>query len=335
MLSHLDSLDVLDQTLPQPSGKPLQLLIELIDEDPDQPRTEFDLAALQGLAETIKQHGVVQAITVRPHPQHMGRWMMNEGARRLRACKLAGLSTIPANVEEQTSDYRQVIENLQREALSPLEFARFVQRRLQAGDIQAQIATALGVSRQTITHATALIDPPHWLLNCYCDGRCTGQKELYDLRKLHARHPQAVESWLADRARVTRSDVEALSRELNGAQTVVPLRSAHGKPMAPKRPPVSGNDGPAERLATLPPAASVPVQRVEMQRAAACPEGASVHAISVIQALLWARYKDTDVVVDLTDVPPVVGQLYVRAAGQGKRIAVYGHQLQIVRVQWP
>ena len=113
------------------------------------------------------------------------RWVLNFGARRLRASKLAGLTTIPAFVDASADSYDQVIENEQREGLKPLELALFVQKRLALGDKQADIAKNLGKSRQWVTLATALIEPPDWLLQAYRDGRCRGMNELYELRRLH------------------------------------------------------------------------------------------------------------------------------------------------------
>jgi ParB family transcriptional regulator, chromosome partitioning protein len=121
----------------QGGGQPLQIAIDLIDEDPSQPRREFDAAALRELAATIAQRGVRQPVSVRPHPDTPGRWLLNLGARRLRASRLAGLATIPAFVDETADAYDQVIENEQRQGLRPLELALFVQQRLAQGESQA------------------------------------------------------------------------------------------------------------------------------------------------------------------------------------------------------
>ena len=67
------------------SGGLLQLPIDSIDEDPEQPRSEFDAAALEELASTIRSRGVLQPVSVRPHPLSPGRWMLNFGSRRYRA----------------------------------------------------------------------------------------------------------------------------------------------------------------------------------------------------------------------------------------------------------
>jgi hypothetical protein len=80
----------LDSPVPPVSGAPLRLSIDLIDKDPEQPRTEFDDESLQELAATIRERGVRQPVSVRQHPHKPGYWMLNFGARRLRASKLVG-----------------------------------------------------------------------------------------------------------------------------------------------------------------------------------------------------------------------------------------------------
>jgi len=204
---HELSLDGLDANA---DGKPLQLALDSIDEDPDQPRVEFDAASLQELAATIAERGVRQPISVRQHPDAPGRWRLNFGARRLRASKVAGKNSIPAFVDDTADRYDQVIENEQRERLTPLEMALFIARRLRAGDSQAEIARRLGKSRQYVTLATALIDAPDWLMSMYREGRCRGLNELYELRRLGDQHPDAVAEWIGTRAGVSRSDLDAL-----------------------------------------------------------------------------------------------------------------------------
>jgi ParB family chromosome partitioning protein len=114
------------------AGAPLQLPIESIIEDPDQPRNEFDPEGLAELAASIKERGVLQPISVR-RPNLIRRrdcWMLNFGARRLRASKLVGMADIPAFIDTTADSYDQVIENEQREGLRPLELALFVQKRI-------------------------------------------------------------------------------------------------------------------------------------------------------------------------------------------------------------
>ena len=211
----LDDLAALDEPAPDASGRPMLLPLDGIDEDPEQPRHEFDANGLLELAVTIRDRGVRQPISVRPNTQQHGRWVLNFGARRLRASKLAGLTEIPAFVDTTADNYDQVIENEQREGLKPLEIALFVQKRLASGDNQAEIARRLGKSRQYVTLATALIEPPDWLLDAYRQGRCKGMTELYELRRLHGEHAERVEAWAADREPMTRERIASLKLELS------------------------------------------------------------------------------------------------------------------------
>jgi ParB family chromosome partitioning protein len=216
------------------TGQPLSLPIDAIDEDPEQPRSEFDPVSLQELADTIAARGVRQPISVRPHATVPERWMLNFGARRLRASKLARQATIPAFVDETADSYDQVIENEQRESLKPMELALFVQRRLAAGETQAEVARRLGKSRQYVTYATALIDAPDWLMALYRDGRCRGLKELYDLRRLAETDADAVAKWLPQVRVVARSDVEALRERLSGqAADTAPVTAARARRAVP------------------------------------------------------------------------------------------------------
>jgi len=212
----LDDLAALDAPSLSASGQPLLLPVADIDEDPEQPRREFDANALQELAQTIRERGVRQPISVRPNLQQAGRWTLNFGARRLRASKLAGLEKIPAFIDTTADSYDQVIENEQRLGLRPLELALFVQKRLALGDKQADIAKNLGKSRQWVTLATALIEAPDWLLQAYREGRCRGMMELYELRRLHGEHPQSIEAWVANCTSITRDSVAAMKAELLG-----------------------------------------------------------------------------------------------------------------------
>lgn len=210
----LDDLAALDGPSPQATGQPLLLQVDRIDEDPEQPRQEFDARALQELAETIRARGVRQPISVRPNGQQPDRWILNFGARRLRATRLAGLHEIPAFIDTSADSYDQLIENEQREGLQPLELALFVQKRLALGDKQAEIAQRLGKSRQWVMLSTALIEAPDWLLLAYREGRCRGRNELYELRRLHAEHPKPVEAWVAQQASITRERIAGFREQL-------------------------------------------------------------------------------------------------------------------------
>jgi ParB family chromosome partitioning protein len=201
-------LDAIDAP-PGEGGAPRSIALQDIDEDPEQPRSEFDDASLRELAATLTERGVKQPVSVRPHPTEPGRWMLNFGARRLRAARLAGLAHLPAFVDEAADSYDQVIENEQREGLKPLELAMFVKRRMAAGESQAEIARRLGKSPTLITMISAMIDPPPWLLATYRKGQCTGIAELYELRRLHGRQPGRALELLGQGTPITRAALQA------------------------------------------------------------------------------------------------------------------------------
>ena len=219
----LDSLgdDGPDAAAEVARGEPLQLAVTDIDEDPLQPRTEFEPNALQELAVSVGDRGVRSPVSVRRHPQQPQRWMLNFGARRLRASKMAGKATIPAFVDECADSYDQVIENEQREGLRPLELALFVQRMMASGDSQAMIARRMGKGRAYVTLATALIDAPDWMMAAYREGRCRGLREIYELRQLHERLGAEVEVWAGAQAAITRTELAVFKASRQSHEVVV------------------------------------------------------------------------------------------------------------------
>jgi hypothetical protein len=113
---------------------PLTLALSLIDEDPMQPRTKenpgFSGPSLSELAASIALRGVKTPISVRDNPGMPGRFIVNHGARRVRASRLAENGTIPAFVDNDYNEADQVVENLHRNALTAREIADFIGREL-------------------------------------------------------------------------------------------------------------------------------------------------------------------------------------------------------------
>lgn len=146
-------------------GSPYRLLpIDQIDFDPEQPRREFDQEALAELAASIQEYGVLCPILVRVEAN--GRFMVVAGERRLRACKLLALDTIPAVVDsadpaENTTLAKQLVENLQREDLSPLERSLAIgQLRDKYGWSIREIAKRLGISKTSVQRSLEILELP-------------------------------------------------------------------------------------------------------------------------------------------------------------------------------
>jgi ParB family chromosome partitioning protein len=256
-------------------GAPLQLAVDAIDEDPHQPRQEFDAEPMQELAASVAERGVLQAISVRRHPDREDRWMLNFGARRLRASRMAGHPHIPAFINEAPNSYDQVIENEQREGLKPLELALFIQRQLALGESQTDIARQMSKSRAYVTYATAMIDAPDWLLTAYREGRCRGLRELYELRRLHDAEPEVVEEWLAQIGTVTRADLQDLKESLAGADSAPSVPSAPTVTPVESSAPASPAIGAAIRSMISDQTASVPASKLNATHAPPIPSAAS------------------------------------------------------------
>ena len=149
----------LDQELKDHDGELREVPIDLIQRGRYQPRRDMDPAALQELADSIRQQGVMQPVVVRPIAE--GRYELIAGERRWRATQMAGLDSLPAiirDVPDEAAIAMALIENIQRENLNPIEEA-FALQRLQDefGLTQAQVAEAVGKSRTTITNLLRLI----------------------------------------------------------------------------------------------------------------------------------------------------------------------------------
>ncbi|MDO6441749.1 MULTISPECIES: ParB/RepB/Spo0J family partition protein [unclassified Marinobacter] len=149
----------LDQELKDHDGELRQVPIDLIQRGRYQPRRDMDPNALQELADSIRQQGVMQPVVVRPIAE--GRYELIAGERRWRATQMAELDSIPAiirDVPDEAAIAMALIENIQRENLNPIEEA-FALQRLQEefGLTQAQVAESVGKSRTTITNLLRLI----------------------------------------------------------------------------------------------------------------------------------------------------------------------------------
>ena len=148
------------------------LPINDIEPNKDQPRKTFDEGALQELADSITQHGVLQPLLVRPIPS--GGYQLVAGERRWRASRMAGLKEVPVVVKE-LSDIETmeiaIIENLQREDLNPIEEAEGLQALIdRCGFTQEQIAVSVGKSRPAIANALRLLKLPESTRKMTRDG---------------------------------------------------------------------------------------------------------------------------------------------------------------------
>ncbi|MFN7016322.1 MAG: ParB/RepB/Spo0J family partition protein, partial [Fimbriimonadales bacterium] len=137
--------------------------IDQIVEDPDQPRRGYDEESLQGLAESIRRYGLINPITVRLLPDGET-YQIITGERRWRAAQLAGLTEIPCIVKQldaEAATTEQLIENLQREDLAPIDKARALKNLKESRRLtNRELAQMLGLSERTIGIWLGLLELP-------------------------------------------------------------------------------------------------------------------------------------------------------------------------------
>ena len=198
---------------------PLELALDLIDEDPNQPRQEnnpgFSKSSLKELAATIEQRSVKTPISVRVNQEESGRYIINHGARRFRASRLAGKDTIPAFVDNDYLEADQVIENLQRNELTAREIADFIGRELAKGMKKGSIARAIGKSNAFVSQHVTLLDLPEPIAKVFKSGRASDVTVINELVKLHKKYPDELSAWLNDELQeLTRSSVKLIREQL-------------------------------------------------------------------------------------------------------------------------
>ena len=204
-----------------------QIPVTSITPNPRQPRTYFNPEAITELAESIKEHGVIQPLIVTQEPQ-TGAYVLIAGERRLLAAQEAGLASVPVIVREASDQNRleiALIENVQRADLSPLETAE-AYRQL-ADDFKlahAEIAKRVGKSRVAVTNTLRLLNLPPSVKQALAQGQIT---------EGHARALLALPN--------TQSQAAALGtiieKELNVRQTEALVRKLTGEKLeAPPKP---------------------------------------------------------------------------------------------------
>ncbi len=153
----------------------LEVDINKIKANPNQPRKNFDEEALKELAASIKIHGIVQPIVL--NKQQNGDYMIIAGERRWRAAKLCGLASVPAVIKDYTEKQIKeisIIENLQREDLNPIEAARAIKQLMDEYNLtQEVVAERIGKSRSNVANTLRLLTLYPEVVNMVEDGRIT------------------------------------------------------------------------------------------------------------------------------------------------------------------
>ena len=201
----------------------LTLPISKVEPRKDQPREYFDQQALQELADSISQYGLIQPITVRK--LNTGYYQIIAGERRWRASRLAGLTEVPVRVieaDERKTAELALVENLQREDLNPIEEAKGYKTLIdEFGLTQEEAAKSVGRSRPAVTNALRLLSLSPKVL------------EMVEKNKLSAGHARALISIADDRKQLDAAN-EVLEKGLSVRKTEQLAARLSKKPEAEK-----------------------------------------------------------------------------------------------------
>lgn len=161
----------------RPRRPDMMVPVEKVRPNPDQPRRDFDQAALEELAESIRSKGVIQPLIVRPDPNQPGGYEIVAGERRWRASQIAQLHEIPVLVRD-FSDTEvlevAIIENIQRADLNPVEEAMAYRQLMERfGHTQEKLAEGLSKSRSHIANSMRLLQLPDEVLSYLRGGKLT------------------------------------------------------------------------------------------------------------------------------------------------------------------
>lgn len=204
------------------------LKISEIEPNRSQPRKEFDEKALSELAESISEHGLLQPLLVRPLT--LGGYEIVAGERRYRACRMAGLTEVPVIIRELSESETMelaLIENLQREDLTPLEEAMGYEVLMnEHGFTQDEVSKSVGKSRPAIANALRLLKLPEDV------------KELLKENKISAGHARALLSLENEENMLELAEL-IVAKDLSVRQTEKLCKNAskEKKPEAPEKKP--------------------------------------------------------------------------------------------------
>jgi len=220
-----------------PSEGVMSIPVELIEPNPRQPRSHFGEQELTELADSIREHGVLQPLIVTRDTHQAERYLLIAGQRRLLAARQAGLKTVPALVREATEEQRlelALIENVQREDLSPLETAEAYRQLVEDFHLShEEIAGRVSKSRTAVTNTLRLLKLPGDVQQALAEGR---------ISEGHARALLALPTLQAQSAACK----TVLHLELNVRQTEELVRRLSGQ-----KPPVVPRPAPPAEIVAL------------------------------------------------------------------------------------
>lgn len=194
-----DLASMLDEPVDTGSG-PRMFNVSQIQEDERNSRHRenpgFSEESIAELAASIRERGIKSPLSLRPAPVQGGHFIINHGHRRFRAAIAAGLTQVPAFVDEAFDEFDQMIENIHRENLTAREIADFIGGQLAHGKTQTEIARQLGKSKAYVSQHVKLLDLPEPVADAFNAGLVRDVTVANELARAHRENPAVVEAAL-------------------------------------------------------------------------------------------------------------------------------------------
>lgn len=185
-----------DRLAGEPKKQPApEIDVALIDVDPEQPRKAIDQDKLRELADSIAKQGLIQPIVIRHNPNAPGRYIITAGERRYRATLLLGLTTIESVIKDDLPDpeLAALVENVQREDLTPIETARAISKALKKPKVTASsLAGELGWPVSRVSEYAAVARMPPAFVDALSAGVINDIRTLNDAASLAKTYPEEV-----------------------------------------------------------------------------------------------------------------------------------------------
>ena len=311
-------LSALDSVIVRPAFVAPTAPLAEFEEDPENPRFEFDDPEFEDFVEDVRERGILQPVIVRPVDG--GKLRIRFGARRYRAAVRLQLDELPYHItedERQFDDYAQISENERRKSLQPLELAMFASRKLAGGEKKKDIAAKLKITPSTVTYLLSLIDAPPFLLELYHSRKCRLPQYFYELRKFYDRDVEIVERICSEAEVIDRRLLVVIAEEIE--PTARPLAAGLSSEKIildnPGTGGSSGNGG-GEHNSKVKreDVDAVKVQQVPAHNPAIEKESSGKHSDpnKIKSPLLLGTYQGREIMIILTQRPSTVDTILIR-----------------------
>jgi len=225
-----------DETRAAGNGE-IRLPLDKIRANPNQPRKVFEEEALNELAASIREHGIIQPIIVEAETD--GTYMIVAGERRTRAAKIAGLREIPAVVRNYSDERRlevALIENVQRSDLNPVEESQAYRKLMEiTGLSQEDVAARVGKNRSTVANALRLLKLPEAMQNALGAGSMTPGHARAILSAVNPADQEILFGRILEEA-ISVREAEKFAMELNGGSRAATAKPKEAAPVRQKEP---------------------------------------------------------------------------------------------------